>query len=180
MKREIATGIQDFEKLRQYHGFYIDKTEFIQEWWDGMDDVTLITRPRRFGKTLNMSMLNCFFSNKYVDRGDLFEELNIWKDDRFRKLQGTYPVIFVTFAGVKGTNYNNSVEQIKKQLSAVASEFSYLRSSSQLEEEEKMAFLGITDKMSDLDAAYALNLLSRLLQKHFDKQVLIFLVVAAA
>ena len=64
MKRVIATGIQDFESLRIKQCFYVDKTDFIREWWRGNDAVTLITRPRRFGKTLNMSMLNCFFSNK--------------------------------------------------------------------------------------------------------------------
>lgn len=61
MKRKIGTGVQDFEKLRMNNGFYVDKTDFIREWWQGNDDVTLITRPRRFGKTLNMSTLNCFF-----------------------------------------------------------------------------------------------------------------------
>lgn len=74
--------------------YYVDKTDFIKEWWDSGDDVTLITRPRRFGKTLNMSMLNCFFSNKYANRGDLFEGLSIWEDEEYRKIQGTYPVIF--------------------------------------------------------------------------------------
>lgn len=61
MQKKVVIGKQDFESLRQNDYFYIDKTEFIREWWDSGDDVTLITRPRRFGKTLNMSMLNCFF-----------------------------------------------------------------------------------------------------------------------
>lgn len=73
--RSVAIGIQSFEKLREKDCFYVDKTDFIKEWWNSNDDVTLITRPRRFGKTLNMSMLECFFSNKYAGRGGLFEGL---------------------------------------------------------------------------------------------------------
>ena len=80
VKQVVAIGIQDFEALRTKNLFYIDKTDFIREWWNGEDAVTLITRPRRFGKTLNMSMLNCFFSNQYQHRGELFEGLRIWED----------------------------------------------------------------------------------------------------
>ena len=64
MARTVAVGAQDFSKIREYGSFLVDKTMFIKDWWESRDDVTLITRPRRFGKTLNMSMLNCFFSNK--------------------------------------------------------------------------------------------------------------------
>ena len=94
----IAIGIQNFEQLIKGKYFYIDKTSFIKEWWEGGDSVTLITRPRRFGKTLNMSMVNCFFSNKYAGRGALFEGLDIWKDEAYQKLQGEYPVINLSFA----------------------------------------------------------------------------------
>ena len=75
----VSLGAQQFDRLRERGGFYVDKTAFIQEWWESGADVTLITRPRRFGKTLNMSMLECFFSNQYAGRGDLFEGLEIWK-----------------------------------------------------------------------------------------------------
>ena len=78
MKRTVAIGIQDFEQLITNDYFYIDKTDFIREWWGSGDSVTLIARPRRFGKTLNMSMLEKFFSVEYANRGDLFEGLNIW------------------------------------------------------------------------------------------------------
>ena len=73
--------------------FYIDKTSFIKEWWESRDKVTLITRPRRFGKTLNMDMIKCFFSNKYGNRSDLFEGLDICKEEKYHKLQETYPVM---------------------------------------------------------------------------------------
>ena len=86
---KVVIGKQDFASLRENNYFYIDKTGLIEEWWEAGDDVTLITRPRRFGKTLNMSMLNCFFSNKYAERGDLFEGLKIWNNEKYRELQGT-------------------------------------------------------------------------------------------
>ena len=101
MARTVAIGLQYFEDIRTRNVFYVDKTNFIREWWESEDAVTLITRPRRFGKTLNMSMLECFFSNQYAGRGDLFEGLSIWEKEKYRQLQGTYPVIFVSFASIR-------------------------------------------------------------------------------
>lgn len=101
MARTVGIGIQGFAKIRENQYFYVDKTDFIREWWESGDDVTLITRPRRFGKTLNMSMLEQFFSLEYADRGDLFRDLSIWKEEKYRRLQGTYPVISLSFANVK-------------------------------------------------------------------------------
>ena len=108
MKKKIGIGIQDFEKIRVKNCFYIDKTSFIKEWWESDDDVTLIARPRRFGKTLNMSMVEAFFSVKYVDRGELFEGLSIWGEEEYRKIQGTYPVISLSFANVKEKDYKTA------------------------------------------------------------------------
>ena len=105
MARTVGIGHQNFEKIRKKDNFYIDKTHFIKEWWEADDEVTLITRPRRFGKTLNMSMLEQFFSVKYAYRRDLFEGLSIWDDRRYRDLQGTYPVIFISFAGIKENTF---------------------------------------------------------------------------
>ena len=105
MARTVAIGIQNFCKLREGNYFYIDKTGFIREWWENGDEVTLITRPRRFGKTLNLSMIEAFFSLDYADRGNLFEGLSIWQDETYRKLQGTYPVICLSFANIKEDNF---------------------------------------------------------------------------
>ena len=105
MERRVAIGIQSFDKLREGNYFYVDKTSFIKEWWESGDEVTLITRPRRFGKTLNISMLENFFSVKYANRGDLFDGLSIWEEEEYHKLQGTYPVISLSFANVKEKNY---------------------------------------------------------------------------
>lgn len=80
MAKTIGIGIQDFEKIITRNAFYVDKTSFIKEWWESGDDVTLITRPRRFGKTLTMSMVEYFFSIKYAGHSKLFENLAIWKE----------------------------------------------------------------------------------------------------
>lgn len=101
MARIIGIGNQDFEKIIRNNNFYVDKTLFIKEWWDRNDAVTLITRPRRFGKTLTMSMVEHFFSVKYAGKGEIFEGLNIWKEEKYRQLQGTVPVISLSFANVK-------------------------------------------------------------------------------
>ena len=110
MKRVVSIGNQDFEKIRTNNFFYVDKTDFIRQWWESDDDVTLITRPRRFGKTLNMSMIEKFFSIKYAGRSDLFEGLSIWQEN-YRELQGTYPVLFLNFANVKETPYINAKKE---------------------------------------------------------------------
>ena len=117
MARTVAIGVQDFSYLIENHYFYIDKTPFIKEWWNSGDSVTLITRPRRFWKTITMSMLDYFFSNRYEGRGDLFEKLAIWQDEKFQKLQGSYPVIFLSFAGVKQTTYEETRIKINQALS---------------------------------------------------------------
>ncbi|MDE7211225.1 MAG: AAA family ATPase, partial [Lachnospiraceae bacterium] len=105
MARVIASGKQNFEEIIENHYFYVDKTNFIKEWWENGNDVTLITRPRRFGKTLTMNMVERFFSVAYKGQGGLFEGLNIWGEEKYRKLQGTYPVINLSFSNVKGNTY---------------------------------------------------------------------------
>ncbi|MBQ6480340.1 MAG: AAA family ATPase, partial [Anaerolineaceae bacterium] len=175
MKNEIATGIQDFESLRINNRFYVDKTGFIREWWNGGDVATLITRPRRFGKTLNMSTLNCFFSNKYENRGELFEGLKIWEDALMREQQGKWPVIFLSFAGIKGKTYDSTMFQMKTLLVQLFSKYPELRGCDYLGPDERRALELITEDMSDDRAALSLNLLSVLLEKCYGKKVLIFL-----
>ena len=132
MAKDVAIGIQSFAELREKDCFYVDKTDFIREWWDSKDSVTLITRPRRFGKTLNMSMVEAFFSVDYADRGDLFEGLSIWEDEKYRAIQGTYPVIFLSFANVKETDYGTTSYRIRQLLMKLYEIHSYLRSSNLL------------------------------------------------
>ena len=126
MARTISIGCQDFETIRKNNYFYIDKTSFLSEWWDSGDSVTLITRPRRFGKTLNMSMTEQFFSVKYAGRGELFEGLSVWGNDAFRQLQGTYPVISPSFANVKQNRYEGVRYRICQILMNLYSEMCFL------------------------------------------------------
>ena len=175
MAKTIAIGVQDYAELMENNRFYVDKTGFIREWWESGDSVTLITRPRRFGKTLNMSMLNCFFSNRYKNRGDLFEGLDIFKDEKYRTLQGSYPVIFLTFAGVKAANFDDAVYGIKRQISGIFNNCDFLRQDEKVTEKEKREFENVGSDMSNGATEYSLNLLSGLLEKHFGKKVLILL-----
>ena len=175
MKREISTGAQDFEGLRKKNYFYVDKTDFITKWWKGGDIATLITRPRRFGKTLNMSMLNCFFSNKFDNRGELFEGLKVWEDADMREQQGKWPVIFLSFAGIKGATYQDTIIQMKKLLTRLFLTFPELDRYEGFARNEKLALEKISEDMSDTDAALSINLLSSLLEKYYGKKVLIFL-----
>ena len=129
MARTVAIGIQNFEELRKENYFYIDKTSFIKEWWEAGDSVTLIARPRRFGKTLNMSMLEQFFSVDYAERGELFEGLSIWQEEKYRELQGTYPVISLSFARVKEANYADARERMCEIFRKLYVKFSYIKDS---------------------------------------------------
>ena len=175
MKREIATGWQDFESLRMNNRFYVDKTDLIREWWQGGDAVTLITRPRRFGKTLNMSMLNCFFSNKYANRPELFEGLKVWEVPALREQQGKWPVIFLSFAGIKGQTMRSTLAQMKSILSKLFASFPELYQYESFEANERKSLLKIDEDMSDDTAAMSLNLLSFLLEKLYQKKVIILL-----
>ena len=175
MAKVISIGNQSFESIREKDNFYIDKTNFIREWWDNDDTVTLITRPRRFGKTLNMSMLECFFSNKYKDRGDLFEGIEIWNDEKYRKLQGTYPVIFLSFAEIKQNNYNDAVEKIKRIICEVCQQFDFLKNWDGLTEIEKKNISNISYNMSDVMAQDLIKNMSNYLSRYYGKKVIILL-----
>ncbi|MBO4997377.1 MAG: AAA family ATPase [Lachnospira sp.] len=175
MPRVVATGAQDFEQIISNHCFYVDKSLLIKEWWERQDSVTLITRPRRFGKTLNISMLDCFFSTKYEGRGDLFEGLDIWKEEKYHVLQGSYPVISLSFAGVKENTYDEVRRQIIQILTELYSAFYFLRDCGKLNEKDKEYFDRVGIDMGDADAAKALNRLSDYLYRYYGKKVIILL-----
>ena len=171
----ISVGKQSFQSLRENGYFYIDKTNFIKEWWEAGDEVTLITRPRRFGKTLNMNMLECFFSLKYKERSDLFEGLSIWKEEKYRKLQGTYPVIFLSFASVKARNLADAKTQIKMQIANLYEEHRFLLSGDLLSDNEKEWFQKITSEPEDVLAANAINRLCVFLNRYYNKKTIVLL-----
>lgn len=175
VKKVIGIGKQSFEDIIQSNCFYIDKTSLIKEWWESEDDITLITRPRRFGKTLNMDMLKCFFSNQYRDQGQLFEGLNIWKEEKYQQLQGTYPVIYLSFADVKQTNYKDAVLKIKKIITDVYQQYIELAGWEGLTEVQVRQFQSVDPYMDDVTAQCALKDLSGYLYRYYEKKVIILL-----
>ena len=175
MAKTVSIGAQDFETFRQENYFYVYKTKFIQEWWESGDTVTLITRPRRFGKTLNMSMVEKFFSINYAERADLFYDLNIWQDENYHKLQGTYPVLFLSFADIKETTFNESRKKICKIIQMVYNKYDFLLEGCLLNANEKNDFLKITADMEDYMASLSLKMLSDYLYRYYGKKVIILL-----
>lgn len=175
MARTIGIGNQDFETIRREGYFYIDKTDLIRQWWESGDGVTLITRPRRFGKTLNMSMLEKFFSVDYKDRGDLFSGLKIWESEKYIDLQGTYPVIFLSFAGVKESTYADARESMFRTIEEQYNKYDRLLNGDLLNEREKAFCRSISANMSDSMAAASLRALSDFLGRYYGKKTIILL-----
>ena len=175
MKKTISIGKQSFSSLREHDNFFVDKTNFIKEWWEKEDDITLIARPRRFGKTLNMSMLECFFSNKYANRADLFEGLSIWEEEKYRQLQGTYPVIFLSFASVKADNLTEAKIQIKQEIAVLYEENRYLLKKDILSDNERKLYNRTTEQMDDTTAQKAIRNMAAWMHRYYGKNVIILL-----
>ncbi len=173
--RKLGIGYQDFEQLRKNNNFYVDKTKFICDWWANGDAVTLITRPRRFGKTLMMSTVEAFFSVKYTNRRDLFEGLQVWEDNDMRKLQGTYPVLSISFADMKENTYIQARKKICRILKELYNRYHFLLEGDLLTESEKRDFQHISIDMEDNEASYSLKALSNYLFRYYDKKVIILL-----
>ena len=175
MTKTVSIGKQDFASLREQNSFYIDKTDLIRAWWESQDDITLITRPRRFGKTLNMDMLKCFFSNQYAGRGDLFEGLSIWNEEKWRGLQGTYPVLFLSFAAVKADQLSEVKKQINMQIARLYEEHRYLLDGDLLSENEKAMYRNVSMYMEDAESSFSINLLCQYLYRYYGKKVIVLL-----
>lgn len=175
MARRVAIGKQSFESIITENCFYIDKTEFIREWWESCDDVTLIMRPRRFGKTLNMSMVEQFFSVDYAGRTDLFEPFSVWQDPRYRSLQGTWPVLFISFADVKETSFRDARQKICHIIKNLYNRYDFLLQGDLLNEDEKCFFRGISADMEEYAATLSLKTLSEYLCRYYGKKVIILM-----
>lgn len=174
--RPISIGNDGFYEIRKNNAFYVDKTAFIKEWWEELDKVTLITRPRRFGKTLNMQMLGCFFSERYAGKGEeLFDGLDIWKEEKYRQLQGTYPVIFLSFANVKKDTYASAREGIISVIDDLFKNFKRSWKNDSDEQKKEYSFMSLTKESSDTQIANSLHELSSYLEFRYDKKCLIFL-----
>ena len=174
MARSTGIGLQDFAEIQKKNVFYVDKTDFIREWWGAKDKVTLITRPRRFGKTLTMSMVEQFFSVDYAGV-DFFKKMSIWKEEEYRQLQGTYPVISLTFSSVKENSFAEAKKKINKMIWMLCQRFRFLAESGCLSPEEKQEFGRITDQMADYEASLSIQRLSYYLWKYYGKNVIILL-----
>lgn len=176
MARTVGLGYQNFEQVITNNNFYIDKTLFIKEWWENNDAVTLITRPRRFGKTLNLSMTERFFSLEYAGKGDLFDGLSIWKDAKYRQLQGTFPVICLSFANIKERNYIAARRKICQILSNMYSEYNFLlKKKDLLDKKERKFFEDVTVDMDDVTATLSIHQLTSYLARYYNKKVIILL-----
>lgn len=180
-KTNVNIGAQRFDRIREQGAFYIDKTGLIKEWWETGSDVTLITRPRRFGKTLNMSMIECFFSKEYAGRSDLFEGLSIWEDKTpegdypYRQLQGTFPVIFLSFANIKAVSYEKMEYKITELIAKLYEQHRYLLEGELLSPGEKKYYELIQPGMRGEIAAGAVNSMTGFLQRYYDSDVIILL-----
>ena len=175
MARTVAIGQQDFGTVREKGYFYIDKTRFIKEWWESGDSVTLINRPRRFGKTLTMSMVEKFFSISHAGRADLFEGTEIWEYGEYREQQGTYPVIFLSFADVKETNFQDARKMIGYIIEQLYSQHDFLLEGDLLNEKEKRFFRNVTAEMENYVFSASLKTLSNYLYRYYGKKVIILL-----
>ena len=176
MARTVGIGYQNYQELVENNVFYIDKTMFIKEWWENLDKVTLITRPRRFGKTLNMSMIEQFFSLDYAERSDLFEAMNIWKEEKYRDMQGKFPVIALSFAGVKGANYIDTRRQVCREVVEVYEKHRFLlEEKGFLSDREREFFNTVSRDMDNDIAAVSLQKMSGLLARYYGQNVIILL-----
>lgn len=174
-RQSVNLGEQRFDRVVGENKFYIDKTGFIKEWWETGAAVTLITRPRRFGKTLNMSMTECFFSNEYADRGDLFKGLSVWEEEKYRKLQGTFPVIFLSFANVKAADFVEMNYKLSEVIADLFEKNRYLLEGDLLSENEKEYYKNVKVGMKDIVAAGALHRMANFMQRYYGKDVIIIL-----
>ena len=174
-KKKLPLGIENFEKLRSEDFYYIDKTDWIVELLRNWAEVTLFTRPRRFGKTLNMNMLKSFFSIHC--KKALFDGMKIVKEKELcEKYMGKFPVILISLKGIEAMNYEDAFHTAVQLLNRTASEFDYLEKSDILSEEDKVAFKQLLDiNMNTATLMSSLLMLSRLLAKHHGAKTIILI-----
>jgi hypothetical protein len=175
MARTVAIGLQNFEEVITKNCFYVDKTLFIKEWWERMDSVTLITRPRRFGKTLNMNMLERFFSVEYEGKGEVFEGLNIWNEQKYRDLQGTYPVIFLSFANLKERNFEMTKKKLCHLITKLYTKNSFLLDTVKLKDADRNYYKSVSETMDESTASMALYNMCDYLSRYYEKKAIVLI-----
>ena len=174
MGRTVGIGLQNFEKIREQNLFYIDKTMFIKEWWEAEDEVTLITRPRRFGKTLTINMLEKFFSVNCTEK-NIFQGTKIWEYEKSRREQGKYPVIFFSLGDVKETTFDQAKKLICESIVDLYNEYSFLCESPLLNAKEKEYFQRVSSNMQEHEVTISLRRLSSYLYRVYGKKAIILL-----
>lgn len=177
---KLPVGIEDFAEIRQAGFYYVDKTKFIEQLLDGWGKVNLFTRPRRFGKTLNMSMLRYFF--EIGADASLFDGLQIAKNKKLcEEYQEKYPVIFLSFKNVEGLTFADAQYRLAELIAGEAERFAFLAQSDKLTENERSLYCGLTAVREGRYAlagevlVSALQLLSKLLSKHYGQKTIILL-----
>ena len=175
MPRTVGIGQQDFADIRRENLFYIDKTHFIKEWWESKDSVTLVTRPRRFGKTLTISMVDHFFSVKYASDAEIFTGMKIWQEEKYREIQGTWPVISLSFANVKEPTFEMAKRRICQVLTDIYNKNQFLLDCGLLTAEETQYFKSISTDMDEVNATMALHKMADFLSRYYKKKVIILL-----
>ena len=176
MARTISIGAQGFEDVRTRGNFYVDKTGFIRDWWLSDDQVTLICRPRRFGKTLNLDTVRCFLSTDFAGRGEeLFGGLQVWEDQAMRALQGSVPVVSLSFARVKEPTLAGMLSSMKRILRRTMETHRYLRESSAITDDDRIFLNSISDDMPNDVAADSLNQLCKMLLAHWGVRPVVLL-----
>ena len=171
--KKIPIGIDDFKKIRENNYYYIDKTNFIEEIGKNVGKTLLFTRPRRFGKTLNMSMLKYFFDIKNKEENKkLFQDLYIEKSDFFQE-QGAYPVVYISLKGIKADTWESSFFLIKSLISSIYNEFEYIRE--KLNESQLDSFNKVWLKKDDGEYRNALKNLTSFLHEYYKKEVILLI-----
>lgn len=175
MPRTVAIGVQSFAELRERGHFLVDKTSFIADWWHSADQVTLICRPRRFGKTLNMDMVECFFSNKYASRADLFNGLDVWGDADLRREQGAWPVVSLSFSAAKGASAEAVVRRMCEQIARAWRQHRDDIDADSLGDQERDVLEGRTPFVDPMVAPNSLARLCELLEQSMGKRCIVLL-----
>ena len=173
----IGIGTSDFKKMRVKDYYYIDKTIYIKDILDNKSEVILITRPRRFGKTLNMSMLRYYFDCRQKDNKELFEGLKIMtQDEKYTSKLGYYPVIYLTLKDMNGSTFDEALIQLKTELLELYIDHAYLLKSEKLLDIEKERFNNILNFRADkIEIQKALYLLTRLLYKEYERPAILLI-----
>ena len=173
MLKTVGLGIQDYEKIIEQNNFYVDKTKFISEWWRSNDDITLITRPRRFGKTLMLSTVEKFFSVRQGNNEELFRGLNISKDTEMMEECGKWPVLFVSFAGVKAETYQGALQQFNWLFTEWIARNNWLKD--KMSDKDLEFYKKVSYDMDEKTAGQCFNTFCRWLSDYYGKKVIILI-----